>query len=601
MSKVHILPPEIISKIAAGEIIERPASVIKELIENALDAKTKTIELHLKEAGKTLIFLKDSGSGIEPEDIEVIFLRHSTSKIETIDDLFNIHSLGFRGEALYSICAIADVVLRSRVKSQDAGWEIHMRGGKKLNLQPVTMNVGTEIEVKELFFNTPARRKFLKTNPTELNQILSIVIPYALLYPNTQFTVKHQNKTLFDLKPANLLERIAETLNLEQKYLLHTKQDFQDLGISIQLILGDINIARPRRDLQFIFINNRPVQNKSLSYHLNEIYRLILPPGTNPFFIAYISVPAETIDVNIHPTKREVKIRDEQNLIALLRQLTQNTLLTRGGAKQAGLPDRQVEAPAPPKTKEQFVIRRLFTETKINDDVTPKILDQLEKFCKELSPSPTEQYSFPKDEIGDSARLINRALSPISLSRQLSGARFIGSFIDKFLIFEAGSSLLVIDQHAAQERITFEKLIQQMEKGKVEVQHLLSPYTVKLSPTELLAWEEGKEKLDQLGFSTTLFDGNTVAIHTYPVLLKYPDKAFQDILAGGNVIRCDHATLARRACRFSIMAGDPLTPEQAIFQRDQLIKCQDPFTCPHGRPTLIEIKESFLDKQFLRK
>jgi DNA mismatch repair protein MutL len=510
--------------------------------------------------------------------------------------LFNIHSLGFRGEALYSICAIADVILRSRTKGEEAGWEIHMRGGKKLNLHPVTMNVGTEIEIKELFFNTPARRKFLKSNTTELNQILSIVIPYALLYPNIAFNVAHQNKRLLDLSPAsNFLDRAAETLNVDKKHLLEVKQEFIDAGISIHLILGDINIARPRRDLQFIFINNRPVQSRSLSFHLNEIYRLILPPGTNPFFICYVMIPAENIDVNIHPTKREVKIKDEQNLIALLRQITQNALLTGGGPKQ-------VESPIS-SGKEEFVIRRLFTETKTQDtkdtsiDDLPKIFD---KISKGLTPSPTEQYSFPKqDEISFAGEqlIVSRQEN---LAQRLSRSKFIGSFINKFLIFEEGNSLLIIDQHAAQERITFEQLIQQMEKGKVEVQHLLSPYTVKLSPQELLTWEECKSKLDEIGFSTSQFDPTTVAIHTYPVLLKYPDKAFQDILAGGNVIRCDHETIARRACRCSIMAGDPLSPEQSIFLRDQLIKTQDPFTCPHGRPTLIEIKESFLDKQFLR-
>lgn len=595
MNKVHILPPEVISKIAAGEVIERPASVLKELIENALDAKTKSVEIHIKEAGKSLIHIKDTGTGIAPEDLDVIFQRHATSKIENADDLFNIHSLGFRGEALYSVCSIADVILRSRIKTQDSGWEIHMRGGKRLNLYPVTMNVGTEIEVQELFFNTPARRKFLKSNTTELNQIIGTLIPYTLLYPGVQFTLKHQLKKIIDLKPAtNFLERAAETLNLDAKFMMETKQDFPDQGISLHLILGDINITRSRKDLQFIFINNRPVTSRSISFHLNEIYRLILPPGTNPFFICYVMLPAENIDVNIHPTKREVKIKDEQNLIALLRQMSQTTLLTSGQAKQV-----TETKPKAKGDKDNFVIRRLFTETKISEPTAADIPKNYEDFAVK-NPSPTEQYSFPKEEqvifAGENLTVARQT----SLQERLTRARYIGSFINKFLIFEEGKSLLVIDQHAAQERITFELLIQQMEKGKIEVQHLLSPYTVKLSPQEFLAWEESKEKLDTFGFSTSQFGPNTVAIHTYPVLLKQPDKAFQDILAGGNVIRCDHETLARRACRCSIMAGDPLSPEQAVFQRDQLVKTHDPFTCPHGRPTLVEMKESFLDKQFLR-
>lgn len=187
-----------------------------------------------------------------------------------------------------------------------------------------------------------------------------------------------------------------------------------------------------------------------------------------------------------------------------------------------------------------------------------------------------------------------------NLQGKLSQARFIGIFLNKFLLFGTEKSLLIIDQHAAQERITFELLIQQMEKGKMEVQHLLSPYLLKLSPQEFLIWNEMQEKLTEMGFETTQFDNETVAVHTYPALLKQPDKAVRDILAGGDAARCDHETLARRACRASIMAGDPLNQKQAEYQREQLMRCRDPFTCPHGRPTVIEVKESFLDKQFMR-
>ncbi len=268
MKNVHILPPDIISKIAAGEVIDRPASVLKELIENSLDAQANVIEIELEDAGKTLIKIRDNGTGIEQDDMETIFARHSTSKIASIDDLFDIHSLGFRGEALYSICAVSDITVRSKTASSDSGWEIHMRGGKKLDLKPVAMQNGTEIEVKELFFNTPARRKFLKSGPAEVSAVLGILIPYALLYPNCRFRLTHGNKTLIDVAPAaDIKDRLAHVLNLDSKFFIEVDRDLTQEDIHIHLVAGDINIIRPKRDMQFIFINGRPVQSKGIGFH----------------------------------------------------------------------------------------------------------------------------------------------------------------------------------------------------------------------------------------------------------------------------------------------------------------------------------------------
>ena len=383
MSNVKTLPPEIVSKIAAGEVIERPASVIKELMENAIDANAQSIETSLKQAGKTLINIKDTGVGIAQDDIKTIFNRHSTSKIRTMDDLFNIRSLGFRGEALYSIAAISDVTLRSKTESQDTGWEIHVRDTKQLDLRPVSMPTGTELEIKELFFNTPARRKFLKSNTTEMHQILNIFIPYALLYPEKRFLLRHQDKNVLNLNPdTSLVERIAETLNLEKKHMLEASQDFPENSSSVHMILGDINIVRSRRDMQFIFINGRPVQNKSISFHLNNLYRLILPQGQYPFFALYIQLPAENIDANIHPTKREVKIRDEQMLCALLRQMGEHTLMTKGKAKRVDSPPSTVHSPVQQALKETFSSEQGLNEAPFTTTI---------KYPQE----PTEQYSFP--------------------------------------------------------------------------------------------------------------------------------------------------------------------------------------------------------------
>jgi len=595
MNRVHILSPDVISKIAAGEVIERPASVIKELIENSLDAEADNIELHLKDAGKVLIHLKDSGSGIHHEDLETVFERHSTSKIQTADDLFNIQSLGFRGEALYSVAAISDIVLRSKTQDQDSGWEIHVRGGKKIGMKPVAMKNGTEIEVKELFYNTPARRKFLKSNTTEINQILNTVIPYCLLYPQCRFLVMHDGRTLVDLAPVDSQSsRIAETLNLEQKHLLTISENFREQDFAAHMILGDINVSRSRRDLQFIFINGRPVQSKAIGFHMNEVYRLILPPGHYPFYALFLTIPAPHLDVNIHPTKREVKIKDENNLMPMLRNMVEQALMTAGKVKE--ITEKTT------LTQETMALRRALSQSSGKESLSYPLFENETKApgVAENS-SVTEQYTFPQQShFATPEGTCASYNAGENLTNKFSRSRYLGAFINKFLLFEADRSLLIVDQHAAQERIVFEALIKQMDRGKVEVQNLLTPDLLQVSVVEMLAWEECKDTLDKLGLTTTQFDKTTVAIHSCPALLSDPIRAVRELLAGGNINRADHATLARRACRASIRAGDPLKPAQAEFQKEQLLKCRDPFACPHGRPTVIELKEAFLDRQFLR-
>jgi DNA mismatch repair protein MutL len=571
MSKVRILPPEIVSKIAAGEVVERPASVLKELLENSLDAGAGSIEVFLKGAGKNLIEIKDNGEGITKEDLENIFIRHATSKISTIDDLYNISTLGFRGEALYSIAAISDVTLRSKTPGQDCGWEIHLRGDTKNSAKPLGMRVGTEIQVQELFFNTPARKKFLKSNSSELNHCLDIFLPYTLLHPDKRFVLTHESRKLIDLSPTGeLLSRIGEALNLNKKDFLEEIREFPEHNAKIHLVLGDINIQRTHKDLQFIFINGRPVIERAISFHMNEIFRLIFSPGVYPFFCVFITMPADQLDVNVHPAKREVKIKDEFRLLGLIRQFTEHLLMTKSKARQA-------EGSA---------------------------FSKPENLLQESSgwQTPPQQSAL---SISDNILLFKTedifAQKKSDLKEKLNQARYLGNLLKKYLIFESGDSLLLIDQHAAQERITFEKLKDQLEKSNIEVAQLLAPILIKLSPQELVSWEENKEVLEKAGFTATLFDRDTLALHSHPQLIAQPEKSVRNLLAGENIAKLDPDKLASMACRSSVMAGFAMKKEQAEFQRQALIQCHTPFTCPHGRPTVIEILEETLQKQFLRK
>jgi len=608
MSQVNILSDEVISKIAAGEIIERPASVVKEILENAIDAGSKKIEVHLKDAGKTLIHIKDNGQGIEQEDFEKIFLRHATSKIKKSEDLFSIYSLGFRGEALYGIAAVSDVLLRSKTKTQETGFEIHLQGGEIISLKPCTMEKhGTEIEIRELFFNTPARRKFLKSNTTELNQIINLLTNYALLHKEIALSLSHQEKTIIDLTPSpSFKKRTAETLKIKEEYILEASQDFSLEGNSkIQMLLGDINVTRARRDMQFIYVNGRPVANKNIAFHVNNSYKLILPAGSFPFYSVFLTIPAKNVDVNIHPTKREVKIKNEQDLCSIIRLLTQQTLMRKSQAKQINLPNPS------PRSYSSAPQENIFMRTDPGDAPLESYperkydLSSKETYKRPKSfdiPSyPSGEKTIPESFFIPENRDEFFAPHQNNLQNKLQEAQYIGSFINKYLLFETQESLFFIDQHAAAERIAYENLIRQMEKGGVETQLLLTPVLIKLSPADLLIWEEVTEKLTEIGFASSLWDPDTIAIHSYPQLIKNIEMAIKQLLAGERISTCDTDAIARRACRSAVMSGDRLNKEQSLSLRAQLIKCLDPFTCPHGRPTVIELNETFLDKQFLRK
>lgn len=581
MSKVHLLSPDIVSKIAAGEVIERPASVVKELVENSLDAEALSIEVRLVNAGKSLIHVKDTGSGIEPDDIDKIFRRHSTSKIASLDDLYSIRSLGFRGEALYSIASIADITLRSKARNADSGWEIHIRDGKTLDHRPVNMPAGTEIEVKELFFNTPARRKFLKADSSEAAAALGAFIPYAMLYPQHRFLLTHGNRPLVDLAPAdNTIGRAARALNLKKENIIESHRDHADERISIHLLLGDINIQRPRRDMQFVFVNGRPVYSRGINARMNSVYRLIMPAEANPFFAVFLSMPAENVDVNMHPTKREVKIKNEFAILSLIEDLCENALMSYGKAKQ---------------------INGIYPF--LSGETEPLIQRYGEIFPKDgggtASPSGSEFLLFDEDRTrsaGESPFLTQKE----TLRNRLASSRYIGNFMNKYLLFETPPALLIIDQHAAQERVTYEKFKKQIDSNQIEVQGLLAPLIISLSAQELLHWEEFKGAMEGIGFATTQWDKESIALHSQPQLINDPEAAVRNILAGEPAGRCDNDTLARRACRSSLMAGYPMKPEEAEELRRRLLGCADPFTCPHGRPAIIEIPEKFLNNQFLR-
>ncbi|MCM8761930.1 MAG: DNA mismatch repair endonuclease MutL, partial [Candidatus Omnitrophica bacterium] len=333
MGKVNFLSEAIVNRIAAGEVVECPSAVVKELIENSLDAGACNVIIEIKAGGKKLISVKDDGIGIEPDDIGKLFKRHTTSKIENLDDLYNIKSLGFRGEALYSIGAVSDVVLQSRTKgSGNEGREIHIRGGRNLGEKGVTRTEGTTVEVRELFFNTPARKKFLKSDTAEFRRIINVIIPYAIAFFDKRISLIHNGKVIFNFTPAtDLISRFCEVIGVKEKHIISGERKVK--GIILKILLGDINLQFPVKNRQYIFVNNRPVYNRNISYVVNSAYEEIFPKDLYPAFAVFIQLSPEDVDVNIHPSKREVKLKEETHILSVLAELCKEILTGQARAK----------------------------------------------------------------------------------------------------------------------------------------------------------------------------------------------------------------------------------------------------------------------------
>ena len=323
---------------------------------------------------------------------------------------------------------------------------------------------------------------------------------------------------------------------------------------------------------------------------MNQVFRLIMPDGVFPFYVVFLELPANEVDVNIHPTKKEVKLKDEQAICSLLRTLTEKTLMENGLIKQVRQDSQRHYSPVQHSLQSTHRLSEVETPYQTMDQNTERTYRDDYAYPQAAQQTQT---SFIPDDLPVNS-------NQESLQNRLGHAEFIGTFINKYLIFQSGCSLLFMDQHAAAERITYEKLIGQMKNSKVEVQQLLAPVSIKLTPQEVLNWEQCQEEFQKMGFEVTAFDEETLAVHTHPQLINDIEKAIRNILSGGKIDKSDFDTMARRACRSSIMAGDHLPAEKIAFLKEQLLQCFDPLTCPHGRPTVIEISESFLDKNFNR-
>jgi DNA mismatch repair protein MutL len=634
MPSIRQLPPGLVNKIAAGEVIERPASVVKELVENSLDAGATRIDVSVQQGGMELIRVVDNGQGIAPEELPLAVASHATSKIATVDDLFRVGTLGFRGEALASIAAVSRLVIRSRTPEHQAGAEIEVVGGEVSAPAPGGCPVGTTIEVRNLFFNTPVRRKFLRTTQTELGHLTEAFTRLALAMPQIHFTLRHNDRLVLDLPAAGgWLERIARCCGRELADNLIWVESCDD-QVELSGYAAHPGHSRSNNRMQYFFLNGRHIRDRALQHALGEAYRGLLMTGRFPIAILALRMPPEMVDVNVHPTKLEVRFQDSgrlySQLLSTLRtkflgtdlttrvqspqdddptgahdegrtvQLRQELVDWAKGEMASWEPQRQPGHFGPERPPSEF---RPF----------PPLRQPLEltRLGRDWAPAPSgeagEEPGEPPGPIPETAAELSGDGGPASV---LAGRRTAAVQIhNRYLVAESEDGVMVVDQHALHERILYEQLCERISAGEIESQRLLVPEPVDLSPVETVAALENRQLLAQLGMQIEPFGGETVLIAGYPAMLaninpvEVMHALLEQILAGAK--QPDRRDLLDEllhtiACKAAIKAGDRLAPEEidALLEQRHLI--DDAHHCPHGRPTALVFTRQELDRQFKR-
>jgi DNA mismatch repair protein MutL len=596
MPRIRQLPSQVVTKIAAGEVIERPGSVIKELLENSIDAGAKRIDIEVEAGGVDRIMVSDDGCGIEPEDLPLALTSHATSKLSDVEDLFRVQTLGFRGEALASIAGVAHVTIQSVATGASHGAEIRAVGGQLSPVQIWNGTPGTRIEVRHLFFNTPVRKKFLRAPATEMGHINEQVSRLALAYPTIHFTLKHQGRVIYDLPATSqLVDRIEALFGPDLRAALYEIRR-EHGSLRLAGYIADPSFDRPSLRWQYLFVNGRFIRDRSLSYAIQEAYRGLLMTGRYAATFLYLEIPPDAVDVNVHPTKTEVRFRDASTVFHLVlsavrsrlneADLTAKLELPKVRQAESGLITAQISGQgAATAQRPNSVATDVMTS---QDPIIPNVQRRSSQFETETKPVETASHE-------------STLISPTTpKALQIHNA---------YLVLETPEGILVIDQHALHERILFEQFQQRLRQGPMERQRLLIPEPIELGGDMTALALSARNELQELGWEIDEFGPGTIVLHSYPTLLQTnsPSSLFRYLIEylGSQGRLPPREVLLNRltstmACKAAVKAGDRLTPEQIQFLLDQRHLAQDSHHCPHGRPTSLMLSRQDLDRQFGR-
>ncbi|HEY6661218.1 MAG TPA: DNA mismatch repair endonuclease MutL [Pyrinomonadaceae bacterium] len=619
MSKIRVLADHVANQIAAGEVVERPASVAKELVENSIDAGATRITIEIEAGGRRLLKVSDDGEGMVRDDAILAFERHATSKIRVTDDLAAIGTLGFRGEALASIASVARVELTTCIEDANAATRVTIDGGRMRDVKDAAHPRGTTIVVRDLFFNIPARRKFLRSEATETFHLTNLVTHYALAHPEIAFTFVNNGREVVRAAAAkNLRERAFQIFGEE---FLENLLEVNGGEPQVARVSGYVSAPRDRRtsrDSQYLFVNRRFVRDRMIGRSLSEGYRSILPHGVYPAALLFVETPLEEVDVNVHPAKTEVRFRRQAAVADAVREAVRAALasssyvpspeqpqvpepiLTATAAVSSIAPQPRIEfvapppssSPAPPPPSPRVPVEPSGEE--IARDV--KLMIQSAVSVKSVAPLPPL----------NSAEKFTREVTPESLSTNI---RPLGQLDDSFIIATDDDGLLLIDQHVAHERILFDKYRALESERRTDSQQLLVPETFDLTPAQAAVFDDLAPELEKYGFELMRLSGRTVAIRATPADL--PGSEARNMLAELlDTVDAEKKSTAREtlrdeiaaslACHAAIKVNMPLAPEKMRWLIDRLLQTSSPTTCPHGRPVILRLKTRDILKGFHR-
>jgi DNA mismatch repair protein MutL len=607
--RIQQLSPSLVNRIAAGEVIERPAAVVKELVENSIDAGATEITVEVEDGGRELIRVIDNGSGIGPDDLPLAFASHATSKLSEDDDLFRISTMGFRGEALASIGSVSHARMLSRVTDSDAAGEIFNRGGIITEVQAAAGNVGTTIEVRNLFFNTPARRKFVKGVSTEFGHISEMLLRLALPHPLISFKLLHNGRASVNLPATTEQERLLAAWP-EEFHEQRLPVDARDAELRLHGIIGLPELARPTARYQYLYLNGRMIRDRFIQHALREAYRGLTEPGRHPAAILLLRIPPQDVDVNVHPTKAEVRFRDGGRIHGLVLSAVREVLLGNDLTPSA-VPMRADDQP--PRQDMREKLADFFRQAPANFNSTPANLNAapLPRFGfapttplplaashSDFSNPSAPQVPLPDRPNPDAAPVDNGAKPQAAIQLHNS-----------YLVAQSDDGMVIIDQHALHERIMYEELLTRLGRGTLEAQRLLIPHPVNVSGAQAALLEQIQPLLQRLGIEVSPFGPGSVAVHSFPSFLEKLDPGVfvRELLERGEQELLDlheeellHEVLDMMACKAAVKAGDPLTPPEieALLARRELIERSS--NCPHGRPTTLRLSLRDLEKQFKR-
>ncbi|MDU4882251.1 DNA mismatch repair endonuclease MutL [uncultured Clostridium sp.] len=661
MKRINLLDEHTSNKIAAGEVVERPSSVVKELVENSIDAASKNITIEIEEGGISLIRVIDDGVGVHNLDIEKAFLPHATSKIKTVEDIYSINTLGFRGEALPSIASVSKLLFRSKPSECDFGKEIILEAGEKLSLTDIGMNNGSVMEVKELFFNVPARRKFLKSTSREGSLINDIILRIALSNPDISFKLFNNGKKTLHTYGDGKLNNVIRTIygkNISDNVLPF---DYEDETLKVHGYIGKETIARGSRNNESIFVNNRYIKNKTIVAAVENAFKSFSTVNKFPFFVLFIDLSPDSIDVNIHPTKAEIKFKDERVIYKRVFDAV-HTALKEDIFNSFAVEDKFVNEEIVEEIKLD-----LDTASKSNNIDEPITSNKVEPSIKDIYNNVTIQDIAKEEDLYNKLKELNKNKAinsynnnyetlnnttvneninnsdyytkndfassqanvsnveqtnkfnssttsiEITTEKEVNKAKFpdlrvIGQFSKTYILAEYLDTLYIIDQHAAHEKILYEKYLKDIESNEIIVQQLLIPCIIDLSLDDYECYKENIEVFTNSGFVIEEFGGNTIALKEVPYFLgKLDSKNFLlsiidnlKNLGSGKTVEVKLNKIATMACKAAVKANDYLTQIEMEKLISDLRYIDNPFNCPHGRPIIIKFTEYELDKKFRR-